>query len=194
MATVVTRAGKGSALTHAEMDANFNNLNNDKLETSGGTLTGTLTVNNDTGTDAVYSESGIDVSSGSAETFNIQNSGAGAMTLQVDGVDVITTSTGKPLSKDWGVVTSNTQIDLDDADFHQVECGANLTLTFASANTLDRATVAIHNNGSYTIGTAGIDNNDPTLTVGTNVQDIIGLVKSHGKITTVGLMDNVSAV
>lgn len=29
MTTIVTRAGKGSALTHAEMDANFTNLNND---------------------------------------------------------------------------------------------------------------------------------------------------------------------
>jgi len=34
MATIVTRSGKGSALTHNEVDANFNNLNNDKLETS----------------------------------------------------------------------------------------------------------------------------------------------------------------
>lgn len=32
MATIVTRAGKGSALTFAEGDANFNNLNDDKLE------------------------------------------------------------------------------------------------------------------------------------------------------------------
>ena len=34
MATIVTRSGKGSALTHTEMDANFNNLNGDKVETS----------------------------------------------------------------------------------------------------------------------------------------------------------------
>lgn len=34
MATIVTRAGKGSALTFAEADANFTNLNNDKVETS----------------------------------------------------------------------------------------------------------------------------------------------------------------
>ena len=34
MATIVTRSGKGSALTHAEVDANFNNLNNGKLETN----------------------------------------------------------------------------------------------------------------------------------------------------------------
>jgi len=40
MATIVTRAGKGSALTWTEGDANITNLNNDKLEASGGTLTG----------------------------------------------------------------------------------------------------------------------------------------------------------
>lgn len=34
MSTIVTRAGKGSALTHNEVDANFVNLNNDKLEAS----------------------------------------------------------------------------------------------------------------------------------------------------------------
>lgn len=34
MATIVTRAGKGSPLTHAEVDANFNNLNSGKAETS----------------------------------------------------------------------------------------------------------------------------------------------------------------
>lgn len=32
MATITTRSGKGSALTHAEVDANFNNLNTDKVE------------------------------------------------------------------------------------------------------------------------------------------------------------------
>jgi hypothetical protein len=32
MATIVTRSGKGSALTFVEADANFTNLNNDKME------------------------------------------------------------------------------------------------------------------------------------------------------------------
>ena len=32
MSTIVTRAGKGSALTHTEVDANFTNLNTDKIE------------------------------------------------------------------------------------------------------------------------------------------------------------------
>jgi hypothetical protein len=53
MTTIVTRAGKGAALTFAEGDANFTNLNNDKIELS--TLSasssgdGSLTYNNTTG-------------------------------------------------------------------------------------------------------------------------------------------------
>ena len=47
MATLVTRSGKGSPLTHDEVDANFNNLNTDKLEVSGGTMTGDLILNAD---------------------------------------------------------------------------------------------------------------------------------------------------
>ena len=34
MATIVTRSGKGSPLTNTEVDANFTNLNTDKLEGS----------------------------------------------------------------------------------------------------------------------------------------------------------------
>jgi hypothetical protein len=48
MATIVLRAGKGSPLTNAEVDANFSNINNElvlKLPLSGGTLTGALNVN-----------------------------------------------------------------------------------------------------------------------------------------------------
>ena len=50
MATIVTRAGKGSALSHNEVDANFTNLNTDKLEANtnitvaDATVTGNLTV------------------------------------------------------------------------------------------------------------------------------------------------------
>lgn len=40
-------------------------------------------------TDSVVTESSIDRSSSNAEVFNIQNSGAGTMTLQVDGIAVL---------------------------------------------------------------------------------------------------------
>lgn len=56
MSTIVTRTGKGSALTVAEMDANLNNLNTDKLElddisvtTGVGAETSALSYNNTTG-------------------------------------------------------------------------------------------------------------------------------------------------
>jgi hypothetical protein len=42
MSTIVTRSGKGSALTHVEVDANFTNLNTDKagyITGEGGTVT-----------------------------------------------------------------------------------------------------------------------------------------------------------
>ena len=50
MSTIVTRAGKGSALTHAEVDANFTNLNTDKFEATNNSqtifLAGTTTLTN----------------------------------------------------------------------------------------------------------------------------------------------------
>lgn len=42
MATIITRAGKGSPLTNNEVDANFNNLNSDKLEVNNASATGTF--------------------------------------------------------------------------------------------------------------------------------------------------------
>jgi hypothetical protein len=49
MSTLVTRAGKGSPLTHNEVDANFNNLNTDKIQ-SGNTVAA-LTITSATVTD-----------------------------------------------------------------------------------------------------------------------------------------------
>ena len=40
MSTIVTRAGKGSPLTHNEVDANFTNLNTDKVEKTSAAITG----------------------------------------------------------------------------------------------------------------------------------------------------------
>ena len=45
MATIVTRAGKGSPLTNQELDNNFSNLNTDKAELSGATFTGEIVAN-----------------------------------------------------------------------------------------------------------------------------------------------------
>lgn len=42
MSTIVTRAGKGSPLTHVEMDANLTNLNADKYQAGDNATFGTL--------------------------------------------------------------------------------------------------------------------------------------------------------
>ena len=65
MTTIVTRAGKGSALTYNEMDANFNNLNNDKLETS--TAATTYTTKVDPATSGTLTHSGDIVLSGTGK-------------------------------------------------------------------------------------------------------------------------------
>jgi hypothetical protein len=44
MASITTRAAKGTPLTHAEVDANFTNLNTDKAETAAPTFTGQVKV------------------------------------------------------------------------------------------------------------------------------------------------------
>jgi len=81
MSTIVTRAGKGSPLTHVEVDANFTNLNTDKVEKTaaaitGGTITGTrinprilsttstatLTVNSDSFDQAVLTAQAVALS------------------------------------------------------------------------------------------------------------------------------------
>jgi hypothetical protein len=64
MATIVTRSGKGSALTHNEVDANFNNLNTGKLEIPSGGATGQV---------LGYASAGVaqwaDASGGGEQTF-----------------------------------------------------------------------------------------------------------------------------
>ena len=54
MATIVTRVGKGSPLSFAEADANFTNLNTDKLERNGSIpMTGNLNLNSNSITNVV---------------------------------------------------------------------------------------------------------------------------------------------
>ncbi|MCM0043412.1 MAG: hypothetical protein NBV65_02145 [Burkholderiaceae bacterium] len=91
MATIVTRAGKGSALTHAEVDANFVNLNNAKLEgtvpvASGGTGATTAAdarTNLGLGSMATQSASNVAITGGSITGITdlaVADGGTGAST------------------------------------------------------------------------------------------------------------------
>jgi hypothetical protein len=106
MATIVTRTGKGSALTFTEADDNFINLNNDgianssaistlqtdKLDKAGGTVTGTLNVNGNLtlgskliGSSSNNSQSGagITISGSTSEIIRLTS----ASLVSVSGID-----------------------------------------------------------------------------------------------------------
>lgn len=118
----------------------------------------------------------------------------GANAGGVTSSDIVDLANRKPHVKDWGSVAVDTAIDLSDAELHIIECTASLTLTFSATNTNDYAQVAISTTGAITVTPAGIDNNSPTLSTGAGTQDIIDLVKSHGKITLTNSSINNTAV
>lgn len=73
MTTIVTRSGKGSPLTHNEVDANFTNLNNDKVERTNGALTNPTVTN--------YTETQNTANTGSAITLNLADGTVENLTL-----------------------------------------------------------------------------------------------------------------
>ena len=82
MATIVTRSGKGSPLTNTEVDSNFTNLNTDKLELSGGTMTGDLNV--DSGSLKVRSTSGSTLELTNTSTTLGDNAFVGGLAFRND--------------------------------------------------------------------------------------------------------------
>lgn len=98
MSTIVTRAGKGSALTWTEGDANITNLNNDKIEDIVEDLTPQLGGNLDVNGNSIVSTSNANI--------NITPNGTGSIVLdglnwpQADGTanQVLTTNGSGQLS------------------------------------------------------------------------------------------------
>jgi hypothetical protein len=72
--------------------------------------------------DTLLSESTLNRPSGGPQTFNVRNSMGGGMTLQVDGVDVITTLTDADTTyaAGYGLTLTGTTFEADVGDFNAV--------------------------------------------------------------------------
>jgi len=124
MATIVTRAGKGSALSHTEMDANFTNLNTDKAELSGATFTGTVNLT------SIFQIGGIAVTSTAAELNALDGITSTVSELNIlDGV----TSTTAELNILDGVTSTTAELNVLDG----------ITPTTTELNYVDGVTSAI---------------------------------------------------
>jgi len=101
MSTIVTRIGKGSELTFEEGDANFTNLNSDKLEKNSGTLTGykeTIHALGSTDAPSILVTNGnvqsVTISSGLALPAFTSATAGQSVTLLVTGTGTATGATG----------------------------------------------------------------------------------------------------
>ena len=84
MTTITTRSGKGSPLTNNEVDANFTNLNDDKVEASGDSMTGNLSFGDNN--KAIFG-SGNDLQIYHDPNHSIINeSGTGSLKIQGDNI------------------------------------------------------------------------------------------------------------
>ena len=120
MSTITTRAAKGVPLTNSEIDANFTNLNTDKLEKAGGAVTGALSVagaftaSGDVGIGTNAPSAKLDVAGsvtnggGGADGRYFARNGSGTLVLDLG----VGTLTGAPDSVGITVVTSTGTLDL----------------------------------------------------------------------------------
>ena len=193
MATIYTRASKGSALTWAEGDANVTNLNNAKLENVAEDLTPQLGGNLDVNGNSIVSASNGNIAitpngtgsvvldglnwpqaDGSAN-YVLKTNGSGQLSWTAQTADTNTTYSVSAETATGGVNLRLTGSDATTDDVKLAE-GSNITLTRTDANTITIA--AADTTGSFTIaGDSGssqtIDNgNTLTISGGTGLSSV----------------------
>jgi hypothetical protein len=192
MSTIVTRSGKGSPLTHTEVDNNFTNLNNDKYQSgdnaSFGTLStsGTTTISALTASQAVFTNGSKNlVSNAITGTGNVVMSASPTLTGTITAA-AITAS---------GNIIGNGNWTLGNADSDTITVGASFVtgsvLRSAKTATNTLALAAYDVDGTaYTNLITLTASNTPTLTltstgVGTiNNMSVGATTASTGAFTT----------
>ena len=186
MSTIVTRAGKGSALSYVEVDSNFTNLNSDKYQTGGALGTpASGTLSSCTGLPISTGVSGLGTNVATALAVNVGSSGAAVVNGGVLGTPSSGTLTNctvdgtNPIGyRDLpavGTKTSSYTLAVGDVGKY-VQVGTSGSITIPDATFAEGDAISIFNNTSgnititCTITTAyiaGTDADKATVTLAT---------------------------
>jgi len=180
MSTIVTRTGKGSALSYAEVDANFTNLNSDKIQSGGSasiiTLTsasiGALTVTSSAVTSSsisVLTATSASISALTATSSTLTNPTVNNYTEGVVSIGTVTTS--NTLSLTNGTVQTATLTASTACTFTMptATAGKSFILLLKQAATTGNGTATFT---GVKFGTAGA----PTITAAAGKMDILTFV------------------
>jgi hypothetical protein len=158
MATIVTRAGKGSALTHTEGDSNFSNLNTTKLENLAEDTTPQLGGNLDLNGFTITTSSTIAPASISLQTSN-------SLTADND----ITITAGKngssqgQINLQTNTIIGDTRTTLPDS-FNITTTGESLNLSAGGSSTGGQITLNAYNTSNGAVEIIGGNNGNISLT------------------------------
>jgi hypothetical protein len=180
MSTIVTRTGKGSALSYVEVDANFTNLNSDKIQSGGSasiiTLTsasiGALTVTSSAVTSSsisVLTATSASISALTATSSTLTNPTVNNYTEGVVSIGTVTTS--NTLSLTNGTVQTATLTASTACTFTMptATAGKSFILLLKQAATTGNGTATFT---GVKFGTAGA----PTITAAAGKMDILTFV------------------
>jgi len=169
MASITTRAGKGSPLTNNEVDANFTNLNTDKAETDGATLTN------------------VDINSGTIDGVTIGGASAGAVTATtITGTSFVSSGDMSFGDNDKAIFGAGSDLEIyhDGTDTYITESGGGSLIIKGNFLQLQspQGEMFINNvaNGAVT---AYYDNAAKLATTATGI-DVTGTVTADGLTAT----------